>query len=263
MSLPSIVEGEVNQFAADYIEIKNRGPLTIMFEGDTTIDLFDVDSVDSDLVWFVPAIDDIDAILETTVDLPANKSAMLEFTAWFDLEEDYDFAYLSVSSDMGQTWDLLSPLNALPGEYGPALGGQSATLPGNRGGWISEQIALEQYAGQQVIIRFEVLTDSANTGAGFVLDNIVLVSDNFGAANPMPDLEWQAKGFVRTTQQVSQQWQIRLIPLNSPNQIITLPLNDLNQGQWQLDLGDEGGVLVVTALTPFVLSPAHYRLNVN
>jgi hypothetical protein len=262
-SLPMEVNGNVNQYAADYIEIKNSGPVTILFEGDSSIDLFDAAVGDGDLIWFVPALDEIDATLETTVDLPANEAAMLEFTAWFDLEEDYDFAYVSVSSDAGQTWELLTPVNASLGEFGPAFGGQSAKIPGSQGGWISEQISLEQYAGRQVIIRFEVLTAPATTGAGFALDDIVVSPANDGPTNLVPELEWRAKGFVRTGHHLSQQWQIRLIPLNFPNRVMTLPLDALNHGQWQLDLGNEGGVLVITALTPFVSSPANYRLNLN
>lgn len=262
-TLPFEVEATVNQFATDYIQIKNSGPITIGFVGDSSLPLFEAESRGDGLVWFVPTLDEINATLEASVDLRTHESAILHFKAWFDLEEDYDFAYLSISSDGGQTWDLLKPVYAEHGEYGPAFGGKSINLSGGRGGWVNERISISDFAGQQIIIRFDVLTASASLGTGFALDDIQVTVDSENAANLVSETDWQSNGFVRTGHHISQQWQIRLIPLDSPHQIISLPLDDLSSGQWQLDLGQQGGVLVITALTPFVSSPANYRLNVQ
>ncbi|MCZ7670110.1 MAG: hypothetical protein M5U34_24505 [Chloroflexi bacterium] len=42
-----------------------------------------------------------------------------------------------------------------------------------------------------------------------------------------------------------------------------LLLNELNQGQWQTEIGKGGGVLAITPLTPFVDAPAHYWLKIS
>jgi hypothetical protein len=42
-----------------------------------------------------------------------------------------------------------------------------------------------------------------------------------------------------------------------------MQLDQNNQGQLIADLGDDGGVLVVGALTPFVYKPAAYTLSIE
>ena len=78
-----------------------------------------------------------------------------------DMEEDFDFAYLTISTDGGSSWELLSPDHATAGEFGPAFGGQSNDDPDNINGWIAESVSLNSFVGRPVLIRFEVLTDSA------------------------------------------------------------------------------------------------------
>jgi hypothetical protein len=46
-------------------------------------------------------------------------------------------------------------------------------------------------------------------------------------------------------------------------EVVPLTLNELNQGQWTVDLGQDGGVLMITATTPFTKQPTAYWLVVD
>ena len=40
--------------------------------------------------------------------------------------------------------------------------------------WVSEQIDLSPFAGKQILLRFEYVTDGALNKPGFLLDNIAI-----------------------------------------------------------------------------------------
>jgi immune inhibitor A len=254
---------QVNQFGTHYVALELSGDATISFAGDTRRALIDAPPPSGDLMWFAAPVDEVSAHLSADFDLRGLSSATLEFWAWYDLEEDYDFAYVSVSADGGITWQLLLPDHASAGEYGPALNGRSADEPDARDGWVPESISLNSYAGQQITLRFEVLTDAALNGAGFAIDDIAIPELGYASDVETGPDGWLADGFARTGWLLAQQWGLNLIQNGSVPQVTPLVLNEKSQGQWVVELGPEGGVLVITALTPFVSVPASYWLVVQ
>jgi hypothetical protein len=166
---------EIKQFAVDYVEMDVTGETTISFAGDTRLPLIGALPHSGEQMWFVPGVDDMDARLTGVFNLTGLSQATLSFWAWYDLEEDFDFAYLSASTDGGQNWRLLVPDHATPGEYGPSYNGRSQDERDNADGWVEESISLNSYLGQEVWLRFEVMTDPAVTGQGFAIDDINIV----------------------------------------------------------------------------------------
>lgn len=261
--LPFETVNELNQFGTHYIDLGVAGPVTITFAGDTVTGLIDTPPRSGSRFWLAPAMDDTNAQLTAAFDLSGLNRATLTFSAWYDLEEDWDFAYVSISTDGGQSWELLSPRHASAGAYGPAFNGRSDTRADAADGWVKESISLNSYTGRSVLLRFEVLTDSALLGQGFALDDIAIAElDYFTDAEAGPD-GWEAQGFVQTGWQLPQQWSLQLIRNGNIPQVIPLPLNELKQGQWTVDLGEAGGVLVINPLTPFTDKPASYWLQIE
>jgi hypothetical protein len=256
---------KINQLGTHYVELDLSGPTTISFAGDTVVELSSDPPRSGEQMWFVPPMDELDARLTASVDLSQLSQATLNFWAWYDLEEDFDFAYINISTDGGNSWELLVPDHVTPGEYGPALGGISHEELDNVQGWVPESISLDGYAGRPVLIQFEVLTDSALTGRGFALDDIEIPELGFlsGAEDGPDPFGWQASGFARVGWLLPQQWSLHLIQHGPTPQVTALTLNEANQGQWTVDLGVEGGVLVITAPTPFASTAAAYWLAVE
>jgi hypothetical protein len=216
-------------------------------------------------MWFVPPVDDTNARLTGVFDLTGLSQATLNFWAWYDLEEDFDFAYLSVSTDSGQSWRLLVPDHASPGEYGPSFNGRSQDERDNEGGWVTESVSLSSYVGQEVWLRFEVMTDPAVTGPGFAIDDLSIPELGY-ASDVESGLDgWQPEGFVQSGWLLPQLWHLRLMRTNDIGgiEVVPLTLNELNQGQWTVDLGQDGGVLMITATTPFTKQPTAYWLVVD
>jgi immune inhibitor A len=261
--LPWETTAELDPFATHYVELDVRGPITLTFAGDTTVNLIDAPPRSGATMWYAPAQDDTNADLTAVFDLTNLSTATFSFAAWYDLEEEYDFAYLSISTDNGQSWQLLSPNHGTAGEYGPAFNGRSDDERDHQNGWVKERISLNSYVGRPIMLRFDVLTDSAVSGRGFAVDDLAIPELNYFSDVESETPEWAAQGFVRAGHKAPQLWAVQLIEDGPIPTVLRLPLNELNQGQWRLEIGKAGGVLAITPLTPFVDAPANYWLMVE
>lgn len=262
-NLPETRVDTLNQFGVHYYQLLTGGITRIRFAGDTLTPLTDTPPPQGDnTIWFAPAMDETAASLTIPLDLTGLSQSTLQFDTWYQLEEDWDFAYLSISVDDGAAWDLLTPQHLTAGDYGPAWNGRSTDADDAQGGWVSESISLNRYTGQPVLLRFDVLSDSSISEQGFALSHITLAQRDLAEDGRTPD-NWTAVGFVQTTWQLPQQWQLRLIQHTPQPEVITLPLNSLNQGQWEVNLGDNEATLVIIPLTPFTNQPANYWLEVG
>ncbi len=254
---------ELSQFGVHYFDLDFRSDATITFAGDTMQNLIDSSPRSGEKMWFAPPLEETNQRLTAVFDLTSLSSATLKFATWYDLEDDYDFAYLSISTDSGATWELLSPDQSRPGEFGPAFNGRSDRFADTQDGWLKESISLNSYVGQTVMIRFEVVTDSAVNGKGFALDDISIPELSYQTDVESGADGWQAEGFVQTNWQLPQQWSVQLIETGPDPTVTTLDLNNFNQGQWSRSIGKGGGVLVITPLTPFTTDPATYWLQIE
>ena len=82
----------------------------------------------------------------------------LSFQCFYDIEENYDMAFVEVSTD-GRCYDILD------------------TFTGTSSEWSLKTYSLEKYVGQSLFIRFRYSTDSQVIGQGFFVDDIFPVSD--------------------------------------------------------------------------------------
>jgi immune inhibitor A len=124
--------------------------------------------------------DEVDHKMVATVDLTGKSSATLDFDAWYNIEKDWDYAMVQVSTDNGATWASLSSGRTTttldPNGY-PAI---AANLPGYTGtsnGWIHESINLSAYAGQKIQLQFRSMSDWATNLDGFFADNVKVTAD--------------------------------------------------------------------------------------
>lgn len=255
---------ELEQFGTHYVAVDVDRATTISFAGDTLSPLVPVAPYSGETMWYAPAQENVNAHLTAHFDLSGVTAATLTFWTWYDLEFDLDYGYVSVSTDGGQSWELLSPQNSRPAEYGPALNGRSVDVTGaGKGGWIQEAISLDGYTGQPVLLRFELLTYYDDGAHGLALDDIAIPELGYQSDVEADGGGWEGAGFVRTGQWLPQKWQVQYLRPGDQPEVRPLPLDTRNQGQWTLEPGVETGVLAITALTPFVEEPASYWLYVE
>jgi hypothetical protein len=133
--------------------------------------------------------DGFDRSIVRRVTVPAGTGATLVFDTLWNTEDQWDYAFVQVSTDGGETYESVS----CPGMNSDADPGAIPTvhenLPGysgSSGGWVTERCSLAAYAGQNVLLAFRYVTDSFATEPGWWIDNVrvggALVSDGSSLA---------------------------------------------------------------------------------
>jgi immune inhibitor A len=120
------------------------------------------------------------------VAVPAGGGA-LTFDSWYEIEDDYDYGFVQVSTDGGVTWDAVAGNHTVEaGEDNPALTGASG---GGVAGdddpfWEAEAYPLDAYAGRAVQVRFLYRTDGGLAYRGWEVTNVSLPGGvTFGGAD--------------------------------------------------------------------------------
>ncbi len=265
---PAQREAAVHQHAADYILLQGKGDLTIEFTGTLLVPLVGNQTRSGNLQWWAVRGDEGDATLTRAFDLSGLDQATLQAWMWYDLETDYDYAYVEVSTDGGQTWTLLSnrhttSTNPSGNSYGPGFTGISGT--GKEPDWVQETFDLSPYAGQQVHLRFEVVTDESVNRPGLCLDGISIPELGYTDDAEVDD-GWQADGWLRITDQIPQRFLVQIITIGRETRVQRMALDRWNHGMLTVaGLGRQvdRAVLVISALAPATTEPATYAYRVT
>ncbi len=265
---PAERQTTVHQYAADYILIESDRPLTVEFRGSRVVPLVGNEAHSGGFQWWAIRGNEGDATLTRAFDLGSVAQATLQVWMWYDLEAEYDYAYVEVSTDGGKTWDLLSNAdttvaNPSGNSYGPGFTGQSGN--GEYARWVQETFDLTPYTGRPVLVRFEVVTDQTVNRPGLCVDDISIPElDYHTDVESGPD-GWQAEGWLRITSQVPQEFEVQLITIGEEIHVERLSLNEQMRGKMSITgLGQEvdHAVLVISALAPSTTEPAAYTYQI-
>jgi hypothetical protein len=300
----------VPQFGSYYLLLTNTtnapAAFTVGFEGSETTPRLPMpaDRASDDAFYWSGTAQDAMPSMTRTVDLSVALAATLTFDAWYAQPDGVNFAYVSVSTDGGESWAIVpttdataaSPLGAaygagLTGYSNPAgarpfpvlgiiVGGDGVTIgsviedgPAARAGvqeediligydgqewervpniievladyapgdtitlmiqrgegesaerldipvvleahptrtlapdalWTRQSADLSAYAGQEVLLRFQVVTLPGYPTLGFAVDNIEIAEVNFADGGDA-GAAWTLDGFVQTSNSVPQQY---------------------------------------------------------
>ena len=254
---------DVNQFGVDYIEIYCPGDHTLTFNGSDLESVLPIDPYSGDYFFWSNMGDHSNMSLEHNFDL-TDVSGLIEMTyqTWYDLEEDYDYMFVSASTD-GQTWQILNSTSCTfedpsGNSYGCGLNGQS-------NGWQKEVVDLSAYARQEVTIRFDYITDAAVNGVGMVIDDINIDAIDHFADFELDEGGWIGNGFVRIQNALPQIFRVSLISFGDDVIVTPVDLDQNNQAVISFSIDDEVNsiVLVVSGTTPFTRQNAEYEILFN
>ncbi|MEM7032174.1 MAG: hypothetical protein AAF629_21665, partial [Chloroflexota bacterium] len=253
----------VRQYGADYIEVQSDTSLTFEFDGSTTVPLLNNQAHSGRYQWYSNRGDDSNATLTRAIDLTSVDKATLNYWTWFDIEEDWDYAYVEVSVDEGKSWTILKATNSTTSNptgnaYGPGYTAFS-------GGWLDEVIDLTPYTGQEILLRFEYVTDDATNGPGFAIDDVSIAEIGFFDDMETLDTAWVSEGFIRTDNTLRQRYIVQVIDLNNDSTVTKMVLDENNQGQ--LSIGDENSgtqaIIVISAQAPVTTEEATYKYQLS
>jgi hypothetical protein len=188
----------------------------------------------------------------------------LTYRTWYDLEQDYDYLYLTASLD-GENWQILTtPSGTANDPAGNSFGWGYNGLSGDGPTWIQEEVDLSQFAGKKVQLRFEYITDAAVNGEGFLLDDVAVPEIGYFTDFEGDDGGWLPQGFVRIQNILPQTFRLAIIRQGRDTTVEQIELPESNQVDIPITLGDEVKkmILVVSGTTRFTRQDAEYTLSI-
>ena len=91
--------------------------------------------------------------------------------------------------------------------------------------WRHESIDLTPYAGQEILLRFEVVTDGMMTESGLAIDNVSL--PEIGYTDDESGEGWTAEGFTLASASLPQTWHLQLIEYMADGPVVSeIPVKD-------------------------------------
>jgi hypothetical protein len=263
-SCPTTISGDVYQFGVDYIELKCTGSYKLTFSGSEAVSLLPFAAPGSGEYYFWSNLgDESNMRLSQEFDFSGVVGPIeLTFKTWYDIEEDYDYVYISATTD-GVNWEILPSKNCTSenpsgNSYGCGWNGQT-----NR--WIDESVNLSQFAGQKVTLQFDYVTDAAVNGKGMAIDEIAI-----NAIGYFTDLEndaggWEAEGFARVQNRLPQTFAVSVIRNSNP---ITVEHYYVDAGEdlvLESEIGEdvESVIVVISGATLITREKATYILEIK
>ena len=253
----------VHQYGGDYLKIDCEGDYIIHFDGATQTGLLPVDAFSGDYAFWTNKGDESDMTLTRDFDFSAvTGEILLSFQTWYDIETDYDYVYLEVSED-GVHWDIITtPLGT---DEDPSGNSYGWAFNGVTDGWVQENVDLSAYAGKQVQVRFEYVTDAAVNGEGMLIDDIRIDAVDYFSDFESDNGGWEADGYARIQNILPQSFQVALILKGNETTVEIIQLTDEQTAEIPVSLGDEydEAILVVTGTTRFTRELANYSIEIK
>ena len=97
--------------------------------------------------------------------------AVLEFDTQWDIETDWDYGQIQLSTNNGSTWISLTGQYTNPGTGSFQPNGQPL-YDGTQTNWVHESIDISNYAEQQISLRFYFRSDGSIQRDGWYVDNV-------------------------------------------------------------------------------------------
>ncbi len=253
---------DVHQYAADYIELSCLEDFSLHFTGQQSVQVIPENPYSGSFAYWSNKGDHSDMRLTREFDFSdVSGPITLKYWTWYDLEEDYDYVFLEVSSNGGDWRIIRTPSSTSDNPSGNSYGWGYNGLSGGDGSWIQEEVDLSRYAGEIIKIRFEYITDAAVHGEGLLLDSISVPEISYFTDFETDSGGWIPEGFVRIENKLPQTYRLALLHLGAVPRVEYLSITDGNDVEIPVSPGATGSsstILVVTGTTRFTRQTASY-----
>lgn len=262
---PYHTTGRLPQYSTDYYTASNLGDassLTLTLTQPDHAKLIPTTAFEGDSFYYSVATDSSDVMLTRRFDLSDAESATMTFRTWYDLEEFWDYAYVMASTDNGATWNILDgttsrTTNPYNRAYGEGYTGQSF-------GWVQESISLDAYGGQEVLIRFEVVTDAASIRHGMAIDDLRIDAIGYSDSFETESSLWNEQGWIRTDNRLPQRTWVQAVQ-QVGNDLTVLRWLVESDGVYTIDLVEdvEQVLIAISPIAPQTMVDTSYTLEVS
>jgi immune inhibitor A len=259
---------DVSQYGLDYIRITCEGEYELRFDGTPLNRVIPADPHSGDYAFWSNKGDESDMTLTREFDFSGVEGALtFDYWLWYDIEEGWDYLYLEISTDGGDTWSILTTPSGTDEDpsgnsFGWGYNGYSGG--GSSPEWINEQVDLSDYAGEQVLLRFEYVTDAAVNGEGLLLDDprirAIDYEDDFEAGEG----GWESAGFVRLYNEIPQTYRLTLLTRNGQTGVQEIQLDESQAARIPINVGGDVQeyILIVAGTARHTWQPAPYRISI-
>ncbi|NIS80423.1 MAG: hypothetical protein GTO14_09515 [Anaerolineales bacterium] len=258
---------QVGQYGLDYIQFYCQGQHTLTFDGMDIVRVVPADPHSGSYAYWSQRGDTSDMRLTRAFDFrDVTGEVSFSYWVWYDIEEDWDYVYLEASIDGGESWQILTtPSGTDTNPTGNSYGWGYTGYSGGRSSpiWIQETVDLSEFAGKEVLLRFEYVTDAAVNGEGLLLDDLVIEAIGYQEDFESEDDGWEAEGFVRLFNRLPQTYRVLLVETGAETRVREMPLDEKRHAEIDLNLGGEydEAVLMVIGTTRHTWQPAIYRFQ--
>ena len=249
-------------YGTRYYEVRREEPVQVTFNGSTLARLTPADPPSGEYAWYSNRGDETEFTLTRAFDLRDLETATLNFKTWHELEQYYDFAYVEVSTNGGETWEILETAHGTdnnPNEQNLGIGYTGTTLD-----WLSESIDLTPYTGHEILLRFHVVTDFTTNRDGFQVDDIAIPELGYFDSAEDDSGGWEAKGFIRSSNFVPVEWTVWLVKASNPIQVERITLTAEQTAEFEIaELGQDYtlAALVISPTAPVTTIDLDYELQ--
>ncbi|MCB0061322.1 MAG: immune inhibitor A, partial [Caldilineaceae bacterium] len=260
-----LYQATVSNYATDYIELPSDGT-TVHFQGQVQTRLTNTDPYSGRRAWWSHRGDDSNTRLTRKFDLralTADSATPIEMDVamWYNIEVDYDYGYVLASRD-GKKWEMLE--GAQMTRENPSGNSFGIAYTGESDGWITEQFDLSPYAGSEVWIRFEYVTDDAVNTSGWLIDDVEIPAIAYATDFEEEPTGWESEGWLLTDNLLTQHWLLQVMHFdgNELTAVERIPVGE--DGFAELALSDtQTSIVAISAMTPISTEPASYELEIE
>ncbi len=249
-------------YGTRYYELQQDQPVQVNFAGSTLARLTPADPPSGEYAWYSNRGDESEFTLRRTFDLSALDTATLKFKVWYQLEEYYDYAYLEISLDGGETWEILETIHGTQRDPNSLALGTGYT--GSTQDWLFDSVDLSPYTGREIQLRFHVITDFTTNRDGFQVDDIAIPELGYFEGAEDDSGGWEAIGFVRSSNIVPVEWILWMVKSSNPIQVERIAISPDQIAEFEIaGLGENfsSTILVVSPTAPVTTMDIDYEIN--
>ena len=255
---------QIPQYGARYFKIPRQGDAPgektlVSLRGDQISPRFLTEC--SSKCWWSNRGDSINTKLTLNLDLRDVINPYLSFEAWYDIEKDWDYTYVSVSEDNGETWKTTRASGTTDSNPSGNNYGYGYTGYGN---WDTRLVGLDNYSGKEIKLRFEYVTDDAVHRDGFMLGAVELPALELRLEPD--DTRWDSEGFVLIDAPRKQNFIGRLITFKTDGDFAVSEINfdEFNRARFEIEgfgTSVDEAVMVISGTSRDTIHPTSIKID--
>lgn len=263
--VPYTRQDAANQYGTHYYTFlppDNATQLLINLQKPSEAKLLPENTPNGTRYWYSNIGDESDTTLTRSFDLRGLEKATMIYRLWYSLETHWDYMYVVVSTDGGQRWTLLPAFGTTIENPNDRAYGVGYTGPSVK--WVTDKVDLTPFVGQEVLVRFEMVTDDAKTLPGVALDDIAIPELGYREDFEADDGGWLADGWILSDNRLPQRTWVQAVQYVGDTPFITRWLAE-DSSTFTLPLlpSVERVVLAISPFAPVTTVPMTYTLSIS